>query len=276
MAALPVLLVAEPLTALHRRGLFLPNHGHDAYDRIINMLVGPLLTAAIVGAVAIAGRWLDHRPFADFGARVDRVWWRGLALGLGLGAFVMSLVFAFEWAVGWITVSGLLVTTAPGLSLGLGLAFTLVKVTCVATYEEFFSRGYQLRNLIEATNRPLGVALSSAIFALLHFSNENVGVLSIIGLCINGVLFATAVLATGRLSTAIGLHLTWNLFEGAVFGFPVSGDKEGASMVGIQQLGPGFVTGGSFGPEAGLIGIAASLLGIIVLVLIHRHSAPRS
>jgi hypothetical protein len=144
----------------------------------------------------------------------------------------------------------------------------------VATYEEFFP-GYQLRNLIEATNRPLGVALSSVIFALQHFSNENVGVLSIIGLCINGVLFAAAVLATGRLSTAIGLHLTWNLFEGAVFGFPVSGDKEGASIVGIQQLGPGFVTGGSFGPEAGLLGIAASLLGIGVLVLIHRHSAPK-
>lgn len=52
----------------------------------------------------------------------------------------------------------------------------------------------------------------------------------------------------------------------AVFGFPVSGDKEGASLVAIHQLGPPLVTGGAFGPEAGLSGIAASLLGIAVLV----------
>jgi hypothetical protein len=271
LAVVPILVVAEPLTALHRRGLFLPTYGHDAYDRVINMLVGPLFTAAVVGAVAIAGRWLDHRPFANFGTRIDRAWWQGLALGLGLGAAVMTLTFGLEYAVGWITVSGFLVITAPGLSVALGLTFSVLKVTCVATYEEFVSRGYHLRNLVEGTNLPIGVSLSSAIFALLHFSNENASVVSTIGLCINGLLFAAAVLATGRLSTAIGLHLTWNFFEGAVFGFPESGDKEGASIVGITQFGPELMTGGNFGPEAGLIGIAASLLGILLFALIHRH-----
>lgn len=83
---------------------------------------------------------------------------------------------------------------------------------------------------------------------------------------VNALLFVAAFLATGRLSTAIGLHIAWNLFEGAVFGFPVSGDKEGASLVAIHQLGPPLVTGGAFGPEAGLSGIAASLLGIAVFM----------
>jgi hypothetical protein len=271
LAVVPILVVAEPLTLLHRHGLFLPTYGHDAYDRVINMIVGPLFSAAVVGAVAIAGRWLDHRSFGDFGVRLDRAWWKGLAVGLGLGAALMTLAFGLECAVGWLTVSGLLVTTAPGLSVALGLTFSLVKVTCVATYEEFVSRGYHLRNLVEGTNLPTGVALSSTIFALLHFSNENASVVSAIGLCINGLLFAAAVLATGRLSTAIGLHLAWNLFEGAVFGFPVSGDKEGASIVGITQRGPELMTGGNFGPEAGLIGIAASLIGILFFLLIHRH-----
>jgi len=85
---------------------------------------------------------------------------------------------------------------------------------------------------------------------------------------VNGLLFAAAVLATGRLSTAIGLHISWNFFEGVVFGFPVSGDKEGASLIGIHQLGPPIVTGGAFGPEAGVIGIAASLLGIVALLVV--------
>jgi len=72
---------------------------------------------------------------------------------------------------------------------------------------------------------------------------------------------------TGRLSTAIGLHVTWNLCQGAVFGFPVSGDKEGASLLGIQQGGPTLMTGGAFGPEAGLMGVLASLAGIVLLLL---------
>jgi hypothetical protein len=64
---------------------------------------------------------------------------------------------------------------------------------------------------------------------------------------------------------SIGLHIAWNFCEGVVFGLPVSGDKEGASIVAIQQLGPARFTGGEFGPEAGWLGIAVSLLGVAVI-----------
>ena len=140
-----------------------------------------------------------------------------------------------------------------------------MKVLCVGVYEECFSRGYLLKNMAEGINLPMSVILTSAIFAALHATNDNASVMSTVGLFVNGLLFAAAVLVTGRLSTAIGLHISWNLFEGTVLGFPVSGDKEGASLIGIKQLGVPIVTGGAFGPEAGLIGIAASLLGIAAL-----------
>ena len=68
----PILLIAEPLTWLHRRGLFLPDYDHDAYDRVVNMIVGPFLAAAVIGSMAVAARWLDHRPFNKFGVRIDR------------------------------------------------------------------------------------------------------------------------------------------------------------------------------------------------------------
>jgi hypothetical protein len=105
------------------------------------------------------------------------------------------------------------------------------------------------------------------VFALLHLTNDNAGVLSTAGLFVNALLFAAAVLVTRRLSTAIGLHIAWNFAQGAVFGFPVSGDKEGASLIGIHQGGATLITGGAFGPEAGLVGIAASLTGIGVLLI---------
>ena len=39
-----------------------------------------------------------------------------------------------------------------------------------------------------------------------------------------------------------------------------------APLLAIHQLGNDLVTGGAYGPEAGLIGIAASILGIAFLM----------
>lgn len=262
-----IVLIAEPLTALHRRGLFLPQYERAAYDRVINIIVGPLLAICIVGSVAFAARVLDRRSIRDFGIQFDRAWWSCLALGLALGACVMSLVFAVEYWAGWIDITGTLVVNVTGVSLMLALSFSFVKVLCVGIYEELVARGYLLRNLAEGTNLPIAVIASSAIFAILHITNDNATIVSTLGLFVNGLLFAVALLITGRLSTSIGLHISWNLFEGVVFGFPVSGDKEGASVFAIAQRGPEIITGGAFGPEAGLLGIAASLLGIGALLL---------
>jgi len=258
LAAIPILAIAEPLTALHRRGLFLAGYDHDAYDRVVNMIVGPFLTAAVIASVIVARRRLDHRPVADLGVRVDRRWWTGLALGLAVGTSVMTAVFVVEYAFGWVVPAGTLVQNAAA-PLGLAVAFSAVKALCVGHYEEFVSRGYHLDNI--------GVLLSSLIFALLHVFNDNASALSTFGLFMNALFFAAAVKVTGRLSTAIGAHVAWNLVQGAVLGFPVSGDKEGASLIGIVQRGPAFLTGGAFGPEAGLVGVAASLLGIALLLV---------
>jgi membrane protease YdiL (CAAX protease family) len=267
LAALPILVIAEPLTALHRRGLFLQAYNHDAYDRVVNMIVGPVMTVGVIGSVVIARKWLDHRRVEELGVRLDRAWWRGLAGGLVLGTSLMTLVFVLEFVLGWITLTGVMVSNATGISVAFALSFSAVKVLCVGTYEEFVSRGYHLRNLADGIALPWAVAVSSAISALLHLTNDNADMLSTAGLFVNALLFATAVLVTRRLSTAIGLHIAWNFVQGAVFGFPVSGDKEGASLVGIHQGGATLLTGGAFGPEAGLVGILASLTGIGVLLL---------
>jgi uncharacterized protein len=63
------------------------------------------------------------------------------------------------------------------------------------------------------------------------------------------------------LAIPIGLHIAWNFCEGNIFGFAVSGTNAGPSLLVIQQAGPTLFTGGLFGPEAGLVGLAAILLG---------------
>lgn len=281
LGLLTILLIAEPLTGLHKRGLFLAALNKEAYDRVINIIIGPILTAVIVGGVWVVGRWLDHRRFSGFGLRLNREWWIDLLFGLALGGGLMGIIFFWEYREGWVTVAGTFQSSAPGVTLALGLVFSITKDLCVGLYEELVSRGYLLTNLSEGLNGVAGVGpraavgasmvLTSAIFGALHAFNENSTVFSSANLAFIGMMFAVAYVATGELALPIGLHISWNFFQGTVFGLAVSGAKEGASVLGIQQAGPTRFTGGVFGPEAGLTGTVAATLGIVLIVAWARY-----
>ncbi|HKO55363.1 MAG TPA: CPBP family intramembrane glutamic endopeptidase [Thermoanaerobaculia bacterium] len=265
---LPIFLIAEPLTMLHRAGHFLPRANKAVYDRIINLIVGPLFTAGVVLSVWVAGRWLDKRRFREFGLVPDRRWWGELAGGLALGAGLMAMLFGVEHGLGYVEVTGTFAANAAGVPLALAFAFTAVKCLCVGVAEETFSRGYQLTNIAEGTGSvTAAVVLTALVFAVLHATNDNATAMSTAGLFGAGLMFAAARIVTGRLAAPIGLHISWNFVQGAVLGFPVSGDKEGASVLGIAQRGPEWLTGGAFGPEAGVLGIAAMAAGAAVFAL---------
>ena len=73
---------------------------------------------------------------------------------------------------------------------------------------------------------------------------------------------------SGELAIPIGLHITWNLFQGAVYGFPVSGfGAFGATLLSTEKGGPRLWTGGSFGPEGGLLIPGIMLLGMSLVAL---------
>ncbi len=228
--------------------------------------------AVVLGSVWLAGRLLDRRRFADFGFHVDPRWWGDLAFGLGLGALLMLGIFLAEWAAGWIRIRGALQVGRSSLP---GLATALVTFICVGIYEEAMSRGYPLRNLAEGLNLgrlgPRGGILlawagTSAAFGLLHANNPNASTTSTASLILAGFFLGLGFVLTGELAIPIGIHIAWNLFQGNVFGFPVSGIDAGPSLIAIAQGGPEVWTGGAFGPEAGLIGLAALLAGSLAIL----------
>ena len=272
LGLLPILLVAEPLTALHRRGHFLASLAKEPYDRVINMVVGPLVTVGVLASVVLAARFIDRRRPAELGL-APRGAAGELALGAALGAALMAGVFACEYAFGWARPLRLFEVRVAGVSLGMALAFTAVKALCVAPMEEAVSRGYHIVNLAEAFERRLGrgralglaAVVSSIVFALLHGGTANLSPLSLLGLFVNGLLLAAGFLFSGRLALSIGLHAAWNFTQGAVFGFPVSGDLEGASLLSPTVTGPVLLTGGTYGPEGGLIGMASMVVGIAAI-----------
>jgi hypothetical protein len=272
-AAFPL---AEGLTALHRRGLFLPALSKEPYDLVINMLVGPLLTAGIVLATVLCTRRLDRRDPREIGLAVGGRWLGDWLFGAALGGALMAGIFVAERALGWTQLNPHTRLAHPEIPLGLCLGFSVTKALCVGVYEEAVSRGYHLRNLAEAMYRRdrtvraavlAGTVLSSVLFALLHSISSQLSPLRVTGLVFNGFLLASGYVLTGSLGLCIGLHSGWNFFQGAVFGFPVSGDLEPGSLVDLGQGGPAWVTGGSYGPEGGLIGMLAALIGIVVVAI---------
>ncbi len=254
-------------------------------DRIMDLISRPEITMILevvttlitLGCVWLAGRVLDRRKFADFGFHLSGRWFLDLGFGLLLGAVLMSGVFFIESAAGWITVKSYLVTSDPGSIFPLALMIPLVLFLCVGFSEELSSRGYQLRNMAEGMNDPRwGVAgailaatvFSSIVFGFLHSANPNITFVGILNLMAAGIFLALGFILTGELALPIGVHIAWNFFQGNVFGFPVSGlDPVAAQFLAIRQGGPEWLTGGAFGPEGGMIGLAAMLLGSILILL---------
>lgn len=238
--------------------------------------------AVLVGAAWLASWFLDRRRFADFGLHLGPSWWIDFGFGLALGGVLMSLIFAVEAAAGWVTITGTLQASPsdPGAALalpfGAGILLSVFRYVGVGISEEMLSRGYHLKNLAEGLNfRPFGprgaiilaALLSSAVFGVLHAANPSASAISTFNIFLAGLFLASGYVLTGELAIPIGLHITWNFFQGNVFGFPVSGTQAGTTFIAVEQGGGDLVTGGAFGPEAGLIGIAAMILGSVLTVL---------
>lgn len=191
----------------------------------------------------------------------------------------MACVFLAEFALGWISVAGPLAPSGASLIDGLMDGFLLF--FSVGIYEELVSRGYVLRTLAEGMSlRPFGprgglllaFVLSSLVFGLLHQGNPNATpLLTTLNLALAGMFLGLGYVLTGELAISIGIHMTWNMFQGLVFGFPVSGLPPRVSLISIQQSGPEAWTGGAFGPEGGLVGILALVAGsLLILAWVRR------
>ncbi|WP_436930198.1 CPBP family intramembrane glutamic endopeptidase [Halosimplex halobium] len=269
-------LVASGLVALA------PSAAGSTLTALVTVAARTLQVAGfVVGTLAAA--WLvDRRDLSDLGLDRSPAWWADLAFGLALGVALPGFVFAVELAAGLLRVTGTVVTRAdpslavgPGVAPALALALTLAYFVGVGVFEELLFRGYLLTNIAEglAGWRGIGLggafagatAVSSLAFGVGHGLNPNVTALALVNIALFGGLFAASYLLTGRIAAAVGLHITWNFSIASVFGFPVSGFTTPVSVLAVEVSGPAVLTGGSFGPEGGLVALGALVVGFVAL-----------
>ena len=249
--------------------------GDSGLDPVTTM-VSLLLTGTVYVVVTIiAARLLDRRSFRDYGMAWNRQWIRDLLFGLILGGLLMGAIFVIQLAMGWISVEGLFFTLLPFPFAAAFLLF-LVQMTLVGTYEELVFRGYQMKNIAEGLNfGPLSTRtalflawiVTSILFGLIHAANPGATVSTTIKITLAGIFLALPFLLTGELAISIGVHIAWNFFQGNVFGFPVSGNTFfRTTIIDTVQGGPDLWTGGGFGPEAGLLGLIALIVGSLAMI----------
>ncbi|GAB4504472.1 MAG: type II CAAX endopeptidase family protein [Anaerolineales bacterium] len=232
-----------------------------------DLLFGQVIQFIVVtGSIFLAVRWLDRRPIAAIGLKLGRRAGVDLVAGIVISFLMMGLIYALMAALGWLTLKGFAWQVEEPFFVASSVLYILVVFLFVGWSEELLSRGYHLQTLASGLNLFWGVLLSSAVFGLLHLGNPNATWVSVAGIFLAGLFLAYGYLATRQLWLPIGLHIGWNFFEGTVFGFPVSG-LDIYRLTRLTVNGPALWTGGSFGPEAGLIVLPGLLLGSALIFL---------
>lgn len=224
-----------------------------------------LLATALIAAY-ICTRWLEGLPWRAIGLWFHAGWFRDLLVGSAIGIVSLALAAGIAAAAGGLRFSispaGMFAQVAKTLILSVGLFII------AALAEEALFRGYPLQTLARARLAWLGVLITSVPFAAGHLQNPNAGqALASINTVLAGVWLAIAYLRTRSLWFPLGVHWAWNWALGSLFGLPVSGITRLAPypLLHGTDLGPVWLTGGSYGIEGGLAGTIALVLSTIFI-----------
>lgn len=197
-------------------------------------------------------------------------WFKKYILGFLIGLFLMSLVVLILYLFGFVSIN-----KNPSQPVGkfalANILILLVGWIIQGGTEEILTRGWLMNVLSAKYNIHIGLLVSSVFFGALHLSNPNVNYIAILNIILVGYLFGLYVLKTNDLWGACGIHSAWNFAQGNLFGFEVSGlNISVGSLFDFNLTGNNFISGGSFGPEAGLCSSFVLILGIMIIVLLDK------
>lgn len=232
-----------------------------------------LQMALVLTVSGIQVRAVDRRPLSDLGLTPRPGYVLDLAFGVVLGAVCMATIAALEIALGWGAYTPRHEDRAELFSSASSYGSVILIFTAVAIIEEVIFRGYPLHNLCEGMRVPparrgftaaIATVFTSIVFGVAHAGNPHVSELAVAFIAFGGIFLAVGLLFSGDLAIPIGAHFGWNFFQN-FFGMQVSGQQfEGAAFFRRDELGPDMMTGGAFGPEAGIEGLFGMVLGTIL------------
>jgi len=218
------------------------------------------LAVSVLIAYGLQGRFVERRTRSELAPGRAGEALQGATVGIGFALLVVLVLWlggAYR-IVAWRGPGDLLAPTL--MALGAGLS------------EELLIRGFVLGLIERWAGSLVALVLSAMLFGGLHFDNAGAGLWPVVALMLGpGFALGAAYLATGRLWLPIGLHFGWNFGQSGLFGLLDSGTSF-PSVIDASVSGAPWLTGGAFGPEASMPGLAIwLLLGVFLLTRAHRR-----
>lgn len=216
-----------------------------------NVLAKPILLFATCVVMLFFHNWLSG---AFEGRKVSELSFKRLLPDLGLG-MAIGATFFVVFTLLMMLFGCYRVTELHFDWSALIIAFSVFAV--VAVGEEIICRALLYRMVEERWGSVIALVVSCLAFGFMHLGNDNATVWSSIAIALAATESA-AYFYSKTLWLPIGIHWTWNFFQGNIFGFAVSGTDAGTSIISPSISGPDIITGGGFGPEASIIMVIIS------------------
>ncbi len=232
--------------------------------------------------------FLEVLSFAVMGLLFDRQTQPLRAMGLARSMAPQTSAlrqFALGAALGWGMVVALLLPVAlsGGLYVHLWItprAFALLTVQLLTLFvaalsNEVVFRGYPFQRLMEATGPGIAVLLSCVLFGWLRWqaitAMPGSDAAAIWVSVAAAILLSLAYLRTRALWLSWGLHFAWLASMGVLFGLPLAGETDTASVIQSNAYGQHWLTGGDYGPESAWLTVGVLVGGIWVLLRMTRQ-----
>ena len=265
------------------------------------ILVALFATILMSFAAPVAVQIATGRPSSKWGNEVDglgeAIWFVAVAVAAAGISFVLyRLIVRFtefrsvtelnptkavtEWGQGLLLGAVLFVAAITAISLvgkaeivyngelAPALAYLASVGIIAGVGEELVFRGFIYRIVEESLGTWLALALSAVLFGAFHLANENATLMGAISIALTaGLLLGAIFVLTRRLWMVIGVHMAWNITQGAIFGATVSGSGLSPGLWRTTTTeGPNWISGGTFGPEASIFAVAFCLAAFVPIM----------
>lgn len=236
--------------------LFIPGiqsvHAREVVDPWL-MFAGSIVATFVMLRVQ---RWPWSAVALDPDAAAPGLMARGAVIG-GATIGIASLALL---SIGMLQI----VPTVPGSSLATAGRYALILIPA-AFFEELLMRGYPFAALRRLAGWKVALIVTSIVFGLLHLANPGADGESIAAVMVAGFFLGVVLLATRSLYAAGAAHFAWNWVMAGGLHIEVSGLAAQDPDYRTIETGPDWLTGGAWGPEGGLVAVAAMFIAIFYL-----------
>jgi membrane protease YdiL (CAAX protease family) len=229
-------------------------------DKLLKKAGALLLAVVILAAYRTYVQVVERRTATELSGTHAM---RELGAGVLLGTLLLSLTIGVLAALGIYQVTG--------TNGWVAMLATLPAFVLAAVLEEVVMRGVVFRILEQWLGSWIALAISAALFGLLHLLNPGVTLLNAGAVMLEaGILLAAAYMLTRRLWFCVGIHFAWNFTQGGIFSATVSGGATNG-LLQSRLIGPAWLSGGAFGAEASVVAVIVCLAAGLVLLRAARH-----